>query len=404
MSLLRLYCSLPDPPPACRWALVNEGRETVVGEGDLGTLPRHARRVQVVLPASQVVFLRVKLPPSRRRPSGQALAFAAEEQTAGDPALNQVRWLGQAGGDDILAVFDQDGFDAWSRALAAAGVRGVEWQAETLLLPWLPGSWQMRWNGTEGYVRTGEFEGVATDCGDATTPPVSLRLLLAQARAAGTAPARIVLHPTAIEAAPDAAAWSQLLGLAVEIEATGDGGDWTLAPLLAGVPLVVQERGWRGLSDLAPRLRTAAWVLAVALALHATLLVGEWASLASQRHSLQAQMEQRFRSAFPEAVAVANAPLQMRRQLAQARHAAGQVDPGDFPALLAHFGDASRDLPAGSLRALSYQSSGLVAEVVGVDAAGLQQVATRLVQAGLQVETQPPATPGGAARFTVQAP
>ena len=54
MSLLRLYCSLPDSPPACRWALVNEDRDTVVGEGDLSTLPRHTRRVQVVLPASQV--------------------------------------------------------------------------------------------------------------------------------------------------------------------------------------------------------------------------------------------------------------------------------------------------------------------------------------------------------------
>ena len=74
----------------------------------------------------------------------------------------------------------------------------------------------------------------------------------------------------------------------------------------------------------------------------ATLLVGEWALLANERRSLQAQMEQRFRSAFPEAVAVANAPLQMRRQLAQARHAAGQIDPGDFPSLLAHFGDEAR--------------------------------------------------------------
>ncbi|GAB2664021.1 type II secretion system protein GspL [Arenimonas aestuarii] len=403
MSLLRLYCSLPDSPPACRWALVNEGRDTVVGEGEFSTLPRHAQRVQVVLPASQVVFLRVKLPPSKRRPSGQALAFAVEEQTAGDPALNQVRWLGQSEGNDILAVFDQDGYETWSRALAEAGVRGVEWQAETLLLPWLPGTWQLRWYGSEGFVRTGEFEGVATDCGDATTPPVSLRLLLAQARAAETAPVRIVLHPMADEAAPDAAAWSQLLGLPVEISAASDGGDWTQAPMHAGVPLVAAERGWRGLSGLAPRLRTAAWVLAVALALHAALLVGDWASLAIERRNLQAQMEQRFRSAFPDAVAVANAPLQMRRQLAQTRHAAGQLDPGDFPALLAHLGDAGRELPPGSLRAVSYQSSSLVVEVVGVDAAGVQQVAARLVQAGLQVETQPPATPGTAVRLTVQA-
>lgn len=404
MSLLRLCFLLSDPPPACRWALVNEDRDTVTGEGDLATLPRHAQRVQVVLPASQVVFLRVRLPPSRRRPAGEALAFAVEEQTATDPARNQVQWLGKVDGEDVLAVFDRAGFGAWNSALAASGLGAVEWRVETLMLPWQPGTWHLRWNGTEGFVRTGEFEGAATDCGDATTPPESLRRLMAQAAAGGHAPTRIVLHPTRAEATPDAPAWSRRFGIPAGVAAAPGGGDWTLATVEDGVPLMSPERGWRLLPGLAPRLRVAAWIAAAALLLHATLLAGEWALLVNERSSLQAQMEMRFRSAFPDAVAIADAPLQMRRQLAQARHAAGQTDPGDFRSLVAHAGEATRGLPAGSLRAVSYQDSRLVLELVGIDAGGLGGIQARLAQAGLDVEARAPATAGATSRLTVQAP
>jgi general secretion pathway protein L len=404
VSLLRIHCSLAEAPPGCRWALVNAGRDTVVGEGELATLPRHASRVQVVLPASQVLFVRVRLPPMRRRPTGTALGFAAEEQTAGDPALNQVRWLGRAGDEDVLAVFDQAGFDAWRTALAAAGLANVEWQSETLLLPWQPGRWQLRWNGSEGFVRTGELEGLATDRGDAATPPAALRLRLAQARADAEAPTAIVLQATAAEAMPDLVAWSRELGVPCVRAADGDSGDWTRAPGDAGVPLGERGRHRALWSGLAPRLRTAAWVLGLALALHGLLLVGEWAALAKARADLRAGMESRFRTTFPEAVAVADPVLQMRRQLAQARHAAGQPDPGDFPALLAPLGDAARDLPAGSLRALSYRGAQLDVELAGVDAAGLARLQAQLEQAGLQVRARPPPTPGAVAGLTVASP
>ena len=404
MSLLRLYCSLAEGPPACRWALVNDDRGTLAGEGELATLPRHARRVQVVLPASQVLFVRVRLPPMRRKPTGAALGFAAEEQTAGDPSLNQVCWLGRAGDEDVLAVFDQAGFDAWRTALAAAGLANVEWQCETLLLPSQPGRWHLRWNGSEGFVRTGEREGLATDRGDAGTPPTALRRRLAQASAGSEAPTAIVLHATAAEAMPDLVAWSRELGVPVVRATADDRADWTRAPADAGLPLGERGRPSALLSGLAPRLRTAAWVLGLALVLHGALLVGEWALLAKARGDLRAGMETRFRATFPEAVAVADPVLQMRRQLAQARHAAGQPDPGDFPALLAHLGEAARHLPPGSLRALSYRGARLDVELAGMDAEGLSQLQARLEQAGLQVEARPPAAPGAAAGLTVASP
>lgn len=404
MTLLRLYCSLHEPPPACRWALVNEGGDTVVGEGELSTLPRHVRRVQVVLPASQVLFVRVRLPPSARTPGGQALAFAVEDQTAGDPALNQVRWLGKAGDQDVLAVFDQAGFQAWRDALAAAGLPACQWQAETLLLPFEPDRWHLRWNGMEGFVRTGEFEGAATDCGSTSSPPVALGLMLEQARAGAAAPSMIVLHPTVPEAMPDLVLWSRELGVAIEPAAAGESGDWTQAGADAGVALGQERQGWQVLSRLGTRLRPAAWVLGAALAVNALMLLGEWALMSNEQHRLGLQLETTFRSAFPDAVAVADPALQMRRQLAQARHAAGQADPGDFTALIGPVGDALEGLPAGSLRALSHQAGRLDIELVGVDAIGLEGIEQRLRQSGLVVGVQPPETAGAIARITVQAP
>src|ERR1700675_4604253 len=111
MSLLRIYCSLRDPPQQCRWALSNDGLKPVVGEGRLGELPRRAERVQLVIPAAEVLITRASFPHAARRRAGSVLAFAVEEETVGEPDANQVSWLGSvedaAGDADVLAVVDR---------------------------------------------------------------------------------------------------------------------------------------------------------------------------------------------------------------------------------------------------------------------------------------------------------
>ena len=79
MSLLRIYASLRDAPQQCQWALVNSGSEPVVGEGRLAELPRRAERVQLVIPAAQVLITRARIPQSARRRPGSALAFAVRK-------------------------------------------------------------------------------------------------------------------------------------------------------------------------------------------------------------------------------------------------------------------------------------------------------------------------------------
>lgn len=389
MSLLRIYGSLLDLPLRCQWALVNEGLEPVTGEGPLAELPRRAGRVQLVIPAAQVLITRARLPRAARRHAGSVLAFAVEEQTAGEPEANQVSWLGAVGDNDVLAVVDKPGLTRWRDALDAVGIRGYEVHSETLLLHRETGEWSLAWNGREGFARTGELEGAATDCGDRVAPPLSLRLMLEAAQSHSAGPTSIALYATAPDAEPDIHAWARELGIAVRLAGTWD---WRAAPPGAGVSLTQERQRWRAFTGLPARLRPAAWILCAALAIHAVALVIDWMSLANEQRALRQHMESRFRSVFPDAVAVADPALQMRRKLAEARHAAGQSDSGDFLPMIEQVAAATRDLPAGAVRTVSYESGRLTLELSDVDAASLRRLVARLLQLGLSVDPSPAPT------------
>ena len=396
MSLLRIYASLRDAPQQCQWALVSDGREPVMGQGPLAQLPQRAERVQLVLPANEVLITRAHLPQSAKRHAGSMLAFAVEEETLGDPDANQVSWLGSAGDADVLAVTDRQGLKAWHDALEAAGIGEYEVQCETLMLPLAAGEWSLAWDGREGFVRTGAFEGAATDCGDRDTPPLSLRLMLDEAKARIEAPKSIALHPCAGATEPDAApnldAWQQQLGIGLRLARPWD---WRSAASDAGVSLAQERKRWRVPPGTLQKLRPAAWLIAIALVVHELALTADWTRLAREQRGLRTQMESRFRAAFPDAVAVADPALQMRRKLTDARHAAGQADSGDFLPMIEKVATALKEVPAGALRIASYESGRMTLELASLEEGGVRRVVARLLQNGLRVDTAPAGTRGG---------
>jgi general secretion pathway protein L len=368
MSLLRIYVSLLEPPQRCQWALVDTGREPVLGEGRIAELPRRADRIQLVVPATQVLIVRARVPQAARRP-GSVLAFAVEEKTAGEPDANQVSWMGAVGDEDVLAVIDKQGLARWRDALGAVGIHGYEVHCEMLLLPWTTGEWSLAWNGSEGFVRTGEFEG----------------------------PTSIAIYADA-DTAPELEAWTRELGIATRLAGSRD---WRTATADAGVSVAQERQRWRSLAGTAKSLRPAAWILGAALAIHAVALVVDWTSLASEQRALRQQMEARFRAAFPDAVAVVDPALQMRRKLVEARHAAGQSDNGDFLPMIDKVAAAMKELPAGGVRILSFENGRMTLELAARDEA-VQRIVSRLVQSGLSVEPAAKRAGGAAAVLTVR--
>lgn len=391
--------SLATPAQQCQWALIDGTRETVAGSGKLTDLPYGIERVQLVLSAAQVLIVRASVPASARRRAGSLLAFAVEERIVGEPDANQVSWLGSSGDEDVLSITDKQELERWQQALADVGIPIDEVHCETLLLPVRNGEWSIAWNGSEGFVRSGEFEGGATDCGDRESPPLLLRLMLKEAAARGATPASIALYMTEQNEPPNIAAWQRELGVNLHIAGIWD---WRTAPSDAGISLVQQRRRWQFVSGTAKRLKPAAWILGAALALHAVALLANWALLANEQRALRLQMESRFRTAFPDAVAVADPALQMRRKLAEARHDAGVSDDGDFLPMIEHLSAAAGELPVGTLQIVSYESGRMTLEFAAGQETAAQRIAARLIESGLIVDTSPASSPAAAITLTVR--
>lgn len=399
-GVLRIRICLSAAPLRCEWALVDTGRETLSGMGLLTELPRHAGRVEVVLPASDVLLTRRALPGTARGHGSALLAYAVEDVTAADPENNQVSWLGSdEAGVNALAVLDRSGLLRWRTALAAVGIHDFELSCETLLLPWTPGTWSLAWNGTEGFVRTGAAEGCATDCGDRNAPSLSLQLLLEAARTTHTVPASITIYTSNPAARPDMAAWTRALGVPLQ---SGGNWHWSMVAPGAGPGLGQQRQRWQLFNGLGLRLRPALWMLGLALAVHAAALAVDLTVLAAEQRNLRVQMEARFRALFPDAVAVVDPVLQLRRQLASARQNAGYTDSGDFLPLLELVAQATIDVPAGTLRTVSFERGRLTLEFAGADASAVQLLLVRLRESGLVADAEPSAADSTAVVLNVR--
>lgn len=387
MSILRIYSSLRAEAQHCQWAVIGTGQAPVAGEGRLADLPQSVESVQLVIPAAQVLITHARLPQGARRGTGSVLAFAVEEQTVSDPDANQVSWLGTIGEEDALAVVDKRSLAHWQQTLNTAGIHIDEVHSETLLLPIRSGEWSINWNGSEGFCRTGELDGAATDSGDRKSPPLLLRLKLEEAKAHGAAPTSIALYMTTAAAVPDIAAWQRELGTDLRLEGLWD---WRSALPEAGVCLAQPRQPWRIFSGAARRLRAAGWILGAAMILHALALMADWGALAGSQRALRQQMEAQFRATFPDTIAVVDPALQMRRKLASAHHAAGLPDNGDFLPMILQVAAATKELPAGSVRAISYAAGRMTVEVSPGDQATADRIKMRLLQSGLSVGSSPP--------------
>lgn len=398
MSLLRIHIpsTWPDADPDallpwCRIGARGEALES--GAGAPVAMPR-ADACELVIPAELVLLTRARLPRGSKQKMRQLLAYAIEDQLGGDPdAVHVVAGPTLADGRTALAAIDR----AWlARVLArleAAGLRPRSAWPE-ILLPALPADgWTMVWDGRGGFLRSGPQAGMSLDGGSATEPPAALTLSTAEARVAGTLPARLRLRLPDGATPPDAQAWGDTLGMAVETD-----DPW--APLAypevatGGINLLQGAFAPAGTArEWWPSLRVPLALAGLIVVLHAGATTIEWWRLKHEKQQLQAAMEKSFREAFPDARVVVDAPLQMQRNLAELRQAAGQVTPLDFVPLLARTAAALDADSRGRLRAVRYEASQLGLELALPDRAAADALLQRLAGAGLVCQFQEGAAP-----------
>ena len=393
MILLKLFPITGTPGGDWAWVLTENDRKLAEGTGKLSEVPGHAARVQLILPANRVLLTRAQLPAKSRQLTGTVLAFAVEEQLATEPEASSVMPMGSCDGAEVVAVTDGTVLSEYRKILESAGINTYEILCETLLLPLKNGICCLYWVGREGCVRSARLEGFATDTGNRATPPLSLQLRLNEARTQGEFPAEITVHPAAPDVIPDLEQWQQRLGLPVRAAETWS---WRTPQAVPAPVLLETRRRWAPGVAVLRRLRPAASVAAAALALHLAAISVHCLWLNHEQRSLRADMESRFRAAFPDAVAVVDPALQMRRKLAEVRHAAGLPDNSDFLPLLDRAAPLISALPAGSLRNMTYGSGRMTMELHALDAAGVEQFVGALQRAGFTVERSGTAVASGA--------
>lgn len=393
MSLLRIHVSSTwpdaDPDAALPWCRIGaRGEALESGTRAPAAMPR-ADACELIVPAELVLLTRARLPRGRKQKLRQLLAYAIEDQLGGDPdAVHVAAGPTLANGQTALAAIDR----AWlARVLArldGAGLRPRSAWPE-ILLPALPGDgWAVVWDGRGGFLRSGAQAGMSLDGGSTAAPPAALALSAAEARAAGALPARLRLRLPEGTAPPDVQAWSEALGMAVE---TGEPWAPLAHPEVAtgGINLLQGAFAAAGTArEWWPSLRVPLALAGLVIVLHVGATTVEWWRLKQEKQQLQAAMERRFREVFPDARVVVDAPLQMQRNLAELRQAAGQATPLDFVPLLARTAAALDTDSRGRLRAVQYGSSQLTLAFELSDRAAADALVGRLAEAGLASQLQ----------------
>ncbi|GKS84928.1 general secretion pathway protein GspL [Acidovorax sp. SUPP1855] len=359
--------------------------------------PGRAGEVVAVVPARALSWQRVTLPPGAGTQAPRLRAVLEgllEERLLDDPtALHFALEPGaRPGAPAWVAVCDRAWLRAALQALEAAG-RPVQ----RVVPEFAPGPTA---SGALDHFALGTPEDahlVATAQGPdqavAVLPLSPMALQLTGAMAGADAGGQ----PPAVRAEPAVAALAeQMLGRPAALYTASQRaldaarGDWDLAQFdlaSSGRTRALRKAGTTlGTFARAPQWRAARWALGL---LVATQLVGLNAWAWQERQTLEAKqagVRAALTQTFPQVKVVVDAPVQMERELAQLRQAAGSVSPRDLEPMLAAAGAA---LPPGQLpTALDYSAGDLRLRGLELPAEALASANQRLSAAGYSSRMQ----------------
>jgi general secretion pathway protein L len=395
----------PDPgaldEPRLRWALSAGGR-VQEGASPLAEIPR-ADEICLVLPVARVAFVRAALPPGPAAKLAKLAPFAIEDAIVSAPEDILATVLDdERDGERLVAVIDRGWLESALAELAAHGMQPARAIVESALAAGSPGAWTVVWAGAGGFAALGGIEAIALDASLDGRPPLSLKLAADERRRRGDAPRAVRVLLAGGADAPDTGRWAESLHVPVTV--VGKWAPEATDAAAAACPNLLPGAGggrWRGASDLAARFRPAAILAVGILAVHGVLTVADWSRLAYEARGLRGDMDAAFRQAFPEAKAVVDPALQMRRNVADLRRAAGEPDATDLVPVLAKLAPA---LAAAGLRlqSLRYERGELALDLVVAPDDTRERVASRLQVPGLRVQVERIAAGAGGPVATVR--
>ena len=388
----------------CPYALVGSGdaieREGVAALADLAAMIASAQRLVLLLAASDVTLLHVKIPPMSPARLRVALPNLVEDQLMSDPADCVMVAGASVDGLRTVAVMQRAWLQILLQTAGSYGARNVAAIPSQLCLAHAEG-------GT----------GAAITCFGAE---LDLTLRLAPQDGIGlpllpddpaNAPRDVIdticaLVPTASVALyvppEQVAAYQQgadaLLGLDQRVSVLGDGWMRWVAGARDATPNLATGLGAATGAALNWRRWRAPLVLGTLLLLINIVAINfDWWRLSREASQLQASMVQIYKTTYPQETVIVDPAAQMRQKISAAQRAAGQAAPDDFTALAASFGVAWNSVAqnvAGPVRpaiaSLEYRERSLFVKPKPQAEVPLAQMKTALATHGLSLTQSAP--------------
>jgi general secretion pathway protein L len=409
-----LYIRLPSKAAAesagealsCLFALVsNNGaieREGSAPLQELADIVARSQRVVMLLAASDVSLLRVKVPPMSSARLRAALPNLVEDQLITDPAECVVVAGGQADGLRTVAVVEKAWLETLVATMISLGARQVGALPAQLCLPWQPGAVSAAVTAQVAAIdlalRLSEQDGIGLPIMPTGPETTAQEVLEAVVALAPQGPVTVYVPLAALNDFQGAASRDDTLHARITFEAdswrrwiAGTAGatlDLTAGLHRAGSP-AVNWRPWRWPAILAGLL----------LLVNVAALNYDWWRFRNEANAQRAAMTQIYRSAFPKETVVIDPLAQMQQKIAVAKRGSGQLAPDDFTALTAKFGEAwgavGQNQPArNAIAAVDYRERSLFVRFKPGATAPAEQMKGALASRGLALAEAP--SQGGA--------
>lgn len=386
----------PGMPLYCEFAVAQSGaieREGVAALSELSDHVGRARRVVLLMAASDVTLLRVKVPPLSAAKLRTALPNLVEDQLMSDPA-ECVVVAGTGGGEQrLVAVVQRDWLGLLSRTMLALGARSISAVPSQLCLPYQPDVVQavISEHGEDNdlAVRLGEQEGLGLSIVGEQRESAAFEVIQTLAAIVPAASVMLFVPPQRVRDYRESLHLVPALEQRITLEADSwarwiAGADKAPVDLMSGLGMAATPkfdwRPWR-------------WPIALAAAVllvNAVALNVDWLRMRRESDSLRNAMMQNYKSAFPKETVIVDPLAQLRQKMSAAQRESGQLAPDDFVALSAALGDAWSSAAPGrpAIASLEYRDGALLVKPKPDNTVSIDQVRNALAARNLTI-TQP---------------
>jgi general secretion pathway protein L len=347
---------------------VAPGSGGAASETPLALLPK-ARRIDLVFDPTDVFVTAIEPPKLSEGKLRLALPNLLEERLLADAADCHFAFNIPRGGSGMttiaampkmpVAVIDRGVLTHALDACAEAGYRVRAAYSEIYTVPApAAGVLSVRADRGRGVARSATHDGFAFNFSGGDVP-AALALAVRQLgvrriQAYGREAVRVSAFAEALNVQVDAAQSEADQG-SIEGAVNLLQGSFAQGGMLGSLtPLAGRAAGLRGASLKVPLIWTAIGAAVAIAGMNAY-----WLKLESESKALKQQMENAFRSSFPETTAIVDPVLQTKRQLNELRARAGLPSANDFSVLNARTALLLTAAPLGSVTAIEYRDGAL---------------------------------------------